>query len=89
MKKMKIAVIGCGKIANIAHLKPLTAMADVEVTYAVDLIEERARAACTQYGVKKTLTDYKAALADREITAVYVLTPNYSHYTITMDALRA
>ncbi|MDR0314029.1 MAG: Gfo/Idh/MocA family oxidoreductase [Treponema sp.] len=89
MEKMKIAVIGCGKIANDAHLKPLSSMEDVEIKYAVDLIEERAAAACTKFGAKTALTDYKTALADKEVEAVYVLTPNYSHYTISMDALRA
>ncbi|MDR1902522.1 MAG: Gfo/Idh/MocA family oxidoreductase [Treponema sp.] len=89
MSKMKIAVIGCGKIANIAHLGPLSKMDDVEIKYAVDLIPERAEAAGKNYGAGQALTDYKTALQDREVTAVYVLTPNYSHYTITMDALRA
>ena len=89
MEKMKIAVIGCGKIANDAHLPALSVMPDVEIKYAVDLIEERAAAACKKYGAKEALVDYKTALADREVETVYVLTPNYSHYTITMDALRA
>ncbi|MCL2479149.1 MAG: Gfo/Idh/MocA family oxidoreductase [Treponema sp.] len=89
MEKMKIAVIGCGKIANDAHLKPLSAMPDVEIKYAADLIPERAEAACRNFGAKKALVDYKIALADSEVSAVYVLTPNFSHYTITMDALRA
>ncbi|MCL2834336.1 MAG: Gfo/Idh/MocA family oxidoreductase [Treponema sp.] len=89
MDKIKIAVIGCGKIANDAHLKPLSAMPDVEIKYAVDLIKERAEAACKNFGAKQALVDYKIALADREVDAVYVLTPNFSHYTITMDALRA
>jgi predicted dehydrogenase len=89
MDKMKIAIIGCGKIANGAHLGPLSAMQNVEIKYAVDIIAERAQAAKNQYAVKEAATDYKTALADREVEAVYVLTPNYSHYTITMDALRA
>ena len=29
------------------------------------------------------------ALADPEVEAVWVLTPNFAHYTVTMDALRA
>ncbi|MDR0476252.1 MAG: Gfo/Idh/MocA family oxidoreductase [Treponema sp.] len=89
MEKMKIAVIGCGKIANNAHLGALSVMDGAEIKYAVDLIEERALAACQKFGAGKALTDYKAALADREVEAVFVLTPNYSHYTITMDALMA
>ncbi|MDR1971402.1 MAG: Gfo/Idh/MocA family oxidoreductase [Treponema sp.] len=89
MKKIKIALIGCGKIANNAHLAPLSVMPDLEIKYAVDLIEERALAAQKQYGAALAITDYHAALKDQEVEAVFVLTPNYSHYTITMDALNA
>jgi predicted dehydrogenase len=86
---MKIALIGCGNIANNAHLPALSAMPDVDILYTVDLIEERAKAAKDQYGSRRALTDYRPALADGDLNAVFVLTPNYSHYTITMDALRA
>jgi predicted dehydrogenase len=89
VEKTKLALIGCGKIANGAHLPALSAMPDVEILYTVDLIEERAEAARKQYGSRQALTDYHAALNDRDVKAVFVLTPNFSHYTITMDALRA
>jgi len=89
MEKIKIAIIGCGKIANDAHLKPLSLMKDVEIKYAADLVEERALAAQKLYGIENAVTDYKKALADKEVKAVWVLTPNFSHYTITMDALKA
>jgi predicted dehydrogenase len=89
MKKMKIAVIGCGNIAKGAHLPALSGMSDVEIKYAADLIEERAKAAQEQYGAGQAVTDYRIALDDRDVEAIFVLTPNYSHYTITMDALKA
>jgi predicted dehydrogenase len=89
MDKMKIALIGCGKIANNAHLPALSGIPDLEIAYAVDLIEERARSAQEQYGCRQVLTDYRAALGDGDVKAVFVLTPNFSHYTITMDALKA
>ena len=89
MEKMKIALIGCGKIANGAHLEALSSMDDVEIKYAVDLIEERAQGACKKFGAKNAITDYKIALEDKEVKAVFVLTPNFSHYTISMDALKA
>ena len=89
MKPRCIAVIGCGTIANGAHFPSFGAVGGVRDKYAVDLIEERARTAKEKWGCENALTDYKQALADKEVEAVYVLTPNYSHYTITMDALGA
>ncbi len=84
-----IAIIGCGRIANGAHLPALSKMADVRIKYVCDLIEEKAQKAKEAYGAENVITDYKVALADPEVMAVFVLTPNFAHYTVTMDALRA
>lgn len=92
MKKTVVAVIGCGRIAKLAHFKALAQMTDsVRVKYACDLIEEKAQYFKTEYPelVEEVITDYKVALADPEVEAVFVLTPNFAHYTVTMDALRA
>ena len=85
-----VAIIGCGRIATNAHLPALSKMEDVRIKYACDLIEEKAIAAKEKFSkIEEVITDYKIALADDEVDAVFVLTPNYAHYTITMDALRA
>ena len=85
-----IAVIGCGRIANNAHLPALAKMDDVRIKYACDEIENKAQALKEKFPkIEKVITDYKVALADPEVDAVFVLTPNYAHYTITMDALKA
>ena len=43
MSKIKVAIIGCGNIANSAHLPAYQAASDLcEVKYFCDLIEERA-----------------------------------------------
>ena len=84
-----IAIIGCGRIANFAHLPALSKMEDVRIKYACDLLIEKANAVVEKYGAEQAITDYKIALADPEVQTVFVLTPNYAHYVITMDALKA
>lgn len=85
-----IAVIGCGRIANNAHFPAFEKMDNVRVKYACDLIKEKAEAAKAEFSkIENVITDYKDALNDKEVEAVWVLTPNYAHYTITMDALKA
>ena len=85
-----IAVIGCGRIANNAHLPALSRLEDVRIKYACDLIIEKAEKAKENFPkIENVITDYKVALADSEVEAIFVLTPNYAHYTITMDALKA
>lgn len=88
--KKTIAVIGCGRIANTAHFPALAKMDNVRVKYACDIINEKAEKIKAEYPfVENVITDYKEALADSEVDAVFVLTPNYAHYEITMDALKA
>lgn len=87
--KKTIAVIGCGRIANMAHFPALAKMDNVRVKYACDIIKEKAEKIKAEYPfVENVITDYKDALADSEVDAVFVLTPNYAHYEITMDALK-
>ncbi len=88
---IKIAVIGCGRIAKIAHFPAFAQMDDVIVKYACDLSVEKAQALKDEYPnkIEQVISDYKIALSDEEVSAVYVTTPNYAHYTITMDALKA
>ena len=90
MNKKVIAVIGCGRIASDAHFPAFSQMENIRVKYACDLILDKAKQMKEQYPfVECVIEDYKIALNDPEVDAVYVLTPNYAHYTITMDALRA
>ena len=90
MKKTVIGVIGCGRIANLAHFPAFAQMENVRVKYACDVILKKAEEAKEKFPfVERITADYKEVLADEEVEAVWVLTPNYAHYTITMDALRA
>ena len=85
-----VAVIGCGRIAKNAHFPALDTFDDVRVKYACDLIIEKAQAMKEAHPkIENVITDYKIALNDPEVDAVFVLTPNYAHYTVSMDALRA
>lgn len=90
--KVQIGIIGCGGIANQKHLPSLQTQKDrVDLVAFCDLIEERAVKAAKEYGTKdaKVYTDYNELLADPEIDAVNVLTPNVVHSPITVAAFKA
>lgn len=87
MKKIKVAVIGCGGIANDAHIPAYMANSKAEIKYFCDIIPERATAAVNKYGCGKAIEDYRVALGDPEIGAVSVCTPNDCHSVISIDAL--
>ena len=89
MAKIKVGVIGCGTIANSAHIPSYLDCPDAEIKYFCDIIPERAEAAVAKYGCGIAVTDYHEVLADPEITAVSVCTPNKMHPIISIDALHA
>ncbi|SHO50811.1 Gfo/Idh/MocA family protein [Anaerocolumna xylanovorans] len=91
MEKVRIGIIGCGGIANGKHLPAIKRNGNFEIVAFCDLIKERAEKAKKEYGTEssKVFTDYKELLAEKDITAVYVLTPNKSHASISIDAMEA
>ena len=86
---MKVAIIGCGTIANAAHIPAYMKNPEAEIKYFCDIIPERAEKAVETYGCGTAITDYHVALNDPEIEAVSVCTPNNMHPVIAIDALRA
>ena len=89
MSKIKVAIIGCGNIANSAHIPSYIKNDYSEIKYFCDIIPERADNAVKKYGCGKAVYDYREILDDPEITAVSVCTPNIFHAPISIDFLRA
>lgn len=90
-KTYKIAIIGCGGIANGKHMPSLKKVSNVEMVAFCDIVEEKAVTAVDQYGIEgaKVYTDYREVLNDPSIDIVHVCTPNDSHAEIAIAALEA
>ncbi|MED1203692.1 Gfo/Idh/MocA family protein [Heyndrickxia acidicola] len=90
-KKLKVAIIGCGGIANGKHLPSLKKIEQVELVAFCDIIKERAVEAAEKFGAEaaNVYTDYKELLKDPTIDVVHVCTPNESHAEITVHSLEA
>ena len=58
---IKVGVIGCGTIANSAHIPCYMDCPDAEIKYFCDIIPERAQAAVEKYGCGIAVTDYHDA----------------------------
>lgn len=89
MSKTKVAIIGCGTIANSSHIKAYLANPNAEIKYFCDIIKEKAEKAVNDYGCGIAIEDYRIILEDPEVEAVSVCTPNNGHSTISIDCLRA
>lgn len=88
MEKLKVAVIGCGSIAQYRHLPEYKMNKDVELVAVCDINEERVNKVASEYGVK-AYTSYEELLASGTVDAVSVCTPNYLHAPISVVALNS
>ncbi|MCL2158916.1 MAG: Gfo/Idh/MocA family oxidoreductase, partial [Oscillospiraceae bacterium] len=89
MQKLKVGVIGNGTIANAAHIPSYLKNEKVEIKYFCDIIPERAEDCVKKYGCGKAVLDYREVIADPEIAAVSICTPNHMHAPISIEALNA
>lgn len=92
MSKLRLAIIGCGGIANNKHMPALKHCADqVEMVAFCDTEVERAEKAAEEFGAEgaKVYEDYRELLKDESIDVVHVLTPNVSHAPISIAAFEA
>lgn len=89
--KVRIGIVGCGGIANGKHMPSLSRLDNVEMVAFCDIVEERAKKAAKEYGVKdaRVVKDYEKLLKDGSIDVVHVCTPNDSHAEITIAALES
>jgi UDP-N-acetylglucosamine 3-dehydrogenase len=88
MKKIKIGVIGCGSIAQHRHLPEYANNEYVEIAAVCDIVEDRVKKVAEQYGAQ-AYKQYQDLIANTDVDAVSICTPNYLHAPITVAALKA
>ena len=86
---MKVAIIGCGTIAVSQHIPAYMNNSKVEIKYFCDILPEVAEKTVKKFGCGIAVTDYRKVLADLEVDAVSVCTPNKAHSEIAIAALKA
>ncbi|MDT8390056.1 MAG: Gfo/Idh/MocA family oxidoreductase [Lentisphaeria bacterium] len=87
-KPLNFGVIGCGVIAP-THVAGLAALPGARVTWACDLVEEKARALADKHGIPNISVDYMDVLGDDAVDAVCVCTDHASHAPIAVAAMNA
>ena len=84
MKKLKVAVIGCGRI-SVMHLVPASVLEEAELVACCDIKEDRANEAASKYGIR-AYTDYKEMIDKEELDAVHICLPHYLHTKVASYA---
>ncbi len=87
MGTLGIGLIGTGLWGGM-HARTYAEMAGVELRGVADIDEERAQALAAQFGAK-AYSSHEALLEDDAIQAVSVVTPDFAHETILLNAIRA
>ena len=83
----KVAVIGLGFMGR-THIQSLRRLG-VEVHGVAGISEDEARNASAELGIPKWYKDFEEAIADDEIKAVHLCTPNHLHFSQAKKALEA
>ncbi len=85
--RLRVGVIGCG--VGRAHLMSYATLPDdVEVVALAGMDEDRCRRLAAEFNIPRLFSDYRELLAQPDIEAVSVCTPNYLHAPITIAAWR-
>jgi len=88
MKKVRVALIGAGVMANSVHYPSLVEMEDVEILGLCDLIPEKLKVTAEKFKISQTFTDYKEMLAKTSPDAVYILMPPHHLFDIVIFCLQ-
>jgi predicted dehydrogenase len=86
----RIAVVGTGAIAQLAHLPVLTKLRGAaQVVALVDSDGPKARALADRFGVPDAFTDIGDLLEYGDLTAAIVATPNHLHEPHVLELIAA
>jgi len=87
MKKIGIAIIGCGQIAE-AHLQAIAKVPDAELVAAMDVVEEKVRSTADKYRAK-AYTSLEELLNDESVGAVVLPLPHHLHCPVSIQCAQA
>ncbi len=87
--KLRIAMVGCGMIANSAHIPAWQAQRGVEVVGVMDSVLDRARATGQTFSVPGAFDDVERMLRELSPDVVSICTPAGCHKEHAVAALRA
>ncbi|MES2433742.1 MAG: Gfo/Idh/MocA family oxidoreductase [Pseudomonadota bacterium] len=86
---LRVGVLGCGPIAQFAHLQSCTKAANAELYAICDAAPDLLARMAATHAPKKTFADYDEMLADPDLEAVIVATSDAYHVPMSIKALQA
>lgn len=85
--RIRIGVIGTSWWADLGHLSNLASDDRAQVVALCDRNPERAQAMAAKYAIPQLFTDYRAMLAEADLQAVFIVSPDDEHFPMAaLDA---
>ena len=88
-KKTRVALVGAGHVAQVAHIPAYKKNLNVELVAVVDDDPIKAQRIRDQYGFAEWYEDISEMLKKSNVDAVDICTPNYLHAPMAIAALRS
>jgi predicted dehydrogenase len=88
-RRLRIGVLGCGPIAQFAHLEASVKARNADLHAVCDAAPDLLERMAATYAVPRAFSDYDAMLADPEVEAVIVATSDTFHGPAAIRALEA
>ncbi|HJA92075.1 MAG TPA: Gfo/Idh/MocA family oxidoreductase [Candidatus Eisenbergiella merdipullorum] len=87
MKRLKMAIMGTGKIAS-DMAETISRMEEVECFAVGSRSLEKAEAFAKKYGFQKAFGSYEDLVKEKEVELVYIATPHSEHFANAMLCIR-
>jgi predicted dehydrogenase len=88
MKKLKVAIFGIGFMGRV-HTEALRRLGNVEVVGVAGRTAAAARKFADAMAIERATGNYEDLLADPELSAVHICTPNELHFPMAQAAMQA
>lgn len=89
MRRIGVAVIGCGHIAQTVHIPNIIKNPETKLVSTVDSDKKKLFEIQEKFGIKNSTTNYEDTLADHEVDSVLICTPTHTHKELTITAAEA
>lgn len=89
MPRIKVGLIGLGEVAQLMHLPLLADDQRFEIAAVTDVSQNLVDHIATRYGVPTRHATADSLIADQNLDAVFILTPDYLHAPLLEQAIKA
>ena len=85
MKKLRVGIIGCGRI-SVMHFASAQALDKAELVACCDIKADRAMHMASEFGIK-AYSDYREMIEAEKLDVVHICLPHYLHVPVSMYAM--